>query len=1676
MHNARDYSVTSDDSSGIGRTGPLERRGTASITKKESKARLFHRDRGKSDDKKMSGRSEGGGSRSGDRPRVPKDGTYFDLDTDITNMEGIITGPGAGVSSPFPTAPPGPNLSYFDPQNPVSQQSHQTLETPMTAAGPATWDAPDSWGVTKDDLEGDKVSVIQADEPLPDTGDIDIPYHIRVFHTNQTSAALELSLISPVSEVLEALAKKSFLQDELGNYQIVMRKGELQRRLQLHERPLMIQRRLLQQAGYMSQDHIDKEGADDNSYLIRFTFVPSKISGPYSLDRESGLEFERLTKFSNIDLSGRSLTAIPIVLYKKSSEIVVLNLSRNLALDVPRDFIQSCTHLKEIRYTGNEARQLPPSFSLASKLQVLDVSHNEIDKLEGADLGRLTQLASLKVANNALTELPFYFTQFRQLRNLNLSSNGFKRLPSFFGELRSLVDLDISFNALDSWPPVEELENLERFWATNNNLSGPIPDEYRNLSNLKDFDARFNNITSIDAITHLPNVEQFTVGHNSITKFEGFFPKMRLLQIDHNPLTRFDVTMAMPALTSLNLASNSLTSLEKSVFEKLPNLTKLNLDANQFTSLPMEIGRLQKLEVLTIAKNRLMSFPTNIGCLAELRRIDARECNIKNLPAEIWFCCKLEELNLSSNCLDAFPRLTPSLQPPVLDPMSAKSSTSLQSSFISTSGGGFDELGTPGDERRPSQASTAMLSYGSSPASSTRKGSVMSNYNSGRKPSMPSSRQAPSESNGTLTQRESNANQRAATFTSSLKHLYLADNRLTDEVFESFLYLTELRVLNISYNELDDIPPNVLRRWTQLQELYLSGNELASLPTDDLGYLPSLRILHLNGNKFQSLPAELAKLSKLMAFDVGCNILKYNVANWPFDWNWVWNPNLRYLSFSGNRRLEIKPTPGNAMRDDVDLTSFHSLQSLRTLGLIDVTLTIPHVPDETENRRVRTTGSTIGTLRYGMADSLGKLEHLSTLDLLIPKFRHDGEVLIGMFDGLPMSTGGSRVARFLQENFKYYFAQHLVDLRAGEDPGDALRRTFLAMNRDLITFSISNWEQTELRLKQTPIRQSASAHQLIPDDRTCGCVATVLFLQDMDLYVANVGSVQAMLVPSDGSYKILTQNHEPAEPSERERIRETGGYVSRYGKLNDALEVSRAFGYAQHMPAIMAAPHVLKLTLREKDEMVLIATREFWEFVTPDLAIDVARSERDDPMRASHKLRDLAIAFGGTHKIMVMVIGVAGLKKRERNHNRATLTSPMEHMHAYSKRSRKQRDRPDDSTLARLDKEIDAPTGEIALVFTDIKSSTALWEKSPGAMRSAIKLHNELMRRQLRYVGGYEVKTEGDAFMIAFPTPTSALLWCFAVQNSLLTQPWPAEILDSPHGQELPDEDGNTIYRGLSVRMGIHWGAPDCEPDPITRRMDYFGPIVNRAARIQGVADGGEITCSSDFIAEIERTLELYAEHERAASTASDETVLEDTLSVNIRQNLMQLSEQGFEVKDIGEKKLKGLENPETLFLIYPHALSGRQTMAETRKQAVIARANGAEPAAMQSGSSLTNIEPQHVWDIWALSLRLEMLCSALEDPTIGKLKSPETAILDRMRTQGGEVTDKILVQFVEHLVSRIETCVNTLTIRNLVRPFAESRSLFEVAGPIQEIFGQLQDSLKELEAYRKEKVELNEA
>lgn len=136
-------------------------------------------------------------------------------------------------------------------------------------------------------------------------------------------------------------------------------------------------------------------------------------------------------------------------------------------------------------------------------------------------------------------------------------------------------------------------------------------------------------------------------------------------------------------------------------------------------------------------------------------------------------------------------------------------------------------------------------------------------------------------------------------------------------------------------------------------------------------------------------------------------------------------------------------------------------------------------------------------------------------------------------------------------------------------------------------------------------------------------------------------------------------------------------------------------------------------------------------------------------------------------------------------------------------------ERPD---LARL-----APGGKIVIAFSDIEESTALNERiGDRAFVRLIGRHDKMVRRQVQKHSGYVVKSQGDGFMLAFAQPEQAVRASVDIQRSLRRQP-----------------------NGIRVRIGIHMGKS------VRRGDDLFGRNVAMAARVAGVADGGEVLVSS---------------------------------------------------------------------------------------------------------------------------------------------------------------------------------------------------------------------------------------
>lgn len=197
------------------------------------------------------------------------------------------------------------------------------------------------------------------------------------------------------------------------------------------------------------------------------------------------------------------------------------------------------------------------------------------------------------------------------------------------------------------------------------------------------------------------------------------------------------------------------------------------------------------------------------------------------------------------------------------------------------------------------------------------------------------------------------------------------------------------------------------------------------------------------------------------------------------------------------------------------------------------------------------------------------------------------------------------------------------------------------------------------------------------------------------------------------------------------------------------------------------------------------------------------------------------------------------------------------------------------------------PSGTVTFLFTDIEGSTRRWEEQAASMRPALARHDAILEEAISDGGGYVFATGGDGFAVAFHRVSDALTTALEVQQSLIDEPWNGVALD--------------------VRMGVHTGEAE------ERNGDYFGPVVNKAARIMAAGHGGQVLVS------------------RAAVEVARSEPLSDVT-----------------FEDLGEHRLKDFDESERIFqLCHPtlprefgalRALDGRRTNLPADLSALVGR------------------------------------------------------------------------------------------------------------------------------------------
>src|SRR5450432_2567275 len=168
----------------------------------------------------------------------------------------------------------------------------------------------------------------------------------------------------------------------------------------------------------------------------------------------------------------------------------------------------------------------------------------------------------------------------------------------------------------------------------------------------------------------------------------------------------------------------------------------------------------------------------------------------------------------------------------------------------------------------------------------------------------------------------------------------------------------------------------------------------------------------------------------------------------------------------------------------------------------------------------------------------------------------------------------------------------------------------------------------------------------------------------------------------------------------------------------------------------------------------------------------------------------------------------------------------------------------------------DRPTGTITFLVTDIEQSTRRWEEQPDAMREALARHDATLRQAIERNGGWLFKHTGDGVLAAFGAARAAIDAAIAAQRDL----------------ELP------------VRMGICTGEAEARDD------DYFGPPLNRAARIMAAGHGGQVIVA-EAIGGVGKT--------RLAVQVTTAAIVDSV-----------------DLTDLGEHRLRDLSRPQRLYQV----------------------------------------------------------------------------------------------------------------------------------------------------------------
>ena len=324
-------------------------------------------------------------------------------------------------------------------------------------------------------------------------------------------------------------------------------------------------------------------------------------------------------------------------------------------------------------------------------------------------------------------------------------------------------------------------------------------------------------------------------------------------------------------------------------------------------------------------------------------------------------------------------------------------------------------------------------------------------------------------------------------------------------------------------------------------------------------------------------------------------------------------------------------------------------------------------------------------------------------------------------------------------------------------------------------------------------------------------------------------------------------------------------------------------------------------------------------------------------------------------------------------------------------------------------------------LFTDVEGSSRLWEREPARMRPALAAHDTLARAAVEAHRGRIVKTTGDGVHAVFEDPLDALGAAVALQQALA-------------------DPGATHGLALRVRCGMHLGAEESRED------DFFGPAVNRAARIMSAAHGGQVLLSG-------------AVAERVRDRLAPELSLRDLGAVRLRdlaspervfQALHPRLRRDFPALRSLEATPNNLPQQTTRFVGRERDVVAVRAQLESTRLLTIVGAGGLGKTrlALQLAAESLDTSPDGVWFVELASLGEAALVPQAVASALGVREEAGRPVLEALLSQARERQQLLVLDNCEHLVQACaQLAVALLAAAPRLRMVATSREPLHVAG-----------------------------